>query len=44
MPPIGFCPQSDPATPERSAEPAAHAQWTFYRPISPFLTGGEAAA
>ena len=40
---IGLCPQSDPETPERSADPLAHAQWTFYRPISAFMTAGTAA-
>jgi hypothetical protein len=41
---IGLCPQSDPELPDRSAAPVARAQWTFYRPISAFLTAGERAA
>lgn len=41
---IGICAQADPETPERSAEPVAGAQWTFYRPISAFQTAGKAPA
>jgi len=38
---IGLCPQPDPETPDRSAAPpVTGAQWTFYRPISAYLTAG----
>jgi hypothetical protein len=38
---IGLCTQSDPETPDRSAAPlVTGAQWTFYRPISAYVTAG----
>jgi hypothetical protein len=41
---IGLCPQPDPETPDRSAAPpVTGAQWTFYRPISAYLTAGATA-
>jgi len=41
---IGLHPQSDPETPDRSTAPlVAGAQWTFYRPISAYITAGAAA-
>ena len=36
---IGLCAQSDPETPDRSTAPlVTGAQWTFYRPISAYVT------
>ena len=41
---IGLHPQSDPETPDQSTAPlVAGAQWTFYRPISAYITAGAAA-
>jgi hypothetical protein len=38
---IGLCAQSDPEKPDRSAAPlVVGAQWTFYRPISDYVTAG----
>ena len=41
---IGLCSQHDPETSDQSTAPLpTSAQWTFYRPISAYLTAGAAA-